>query len=137
KDKSNEDISLDVNYNALYTSRSITVATKIMTMSLIEKLEKTKRGYYCGALGVLYPDQAAIFNVPIRTLVIEDNRYTYAAGGGITYDSNPKSEFEEILHKTSFLKQGQYDLLESMRLEEGEVKSLALHQERLNKSASF
>ena len=135
--KVKEDLSLGGIFNALFPCGSITGAPKIMTMSLIEKLEKTKRGYYCGALGVLYPDQAAIFNVPIRTLVIEDNRYTYAAGGGITYDSNPKSEFEEILHKTSFLKQGQYDLLESMRLEEGEVKRLALHQERLNKSASF
>src|SRR5699024_3548372 len=92
--KVKEDLSLGGIFNALFPCGSITGAPKIMTMSLIEKLEKTKRGYYCGALGVLYPDQAAIFNVPIRTLVIEDNLYTQAVDDCITYDSNAKTEFE-------------------------------------------
>lgn len=135
--KVRDDVSLGKAFDALFPCGSITGAPKMMTMSLIEKLEKTKRSYYCGALGILYADQTSIFNVPIRTLIIEDGNYTYAAGGGITYDSDPRSEYEEILHKTSFLKQGQFDLLESMRLEEGRVKRLNLHQNRLNASVSF
>lgn len=130
-----EDVTLNDTFDALFPCGSITGAPKQMTMHLIETLEKTPRGFYCGALGTLYPDQSMIFNVPIRTLVIEDGRYIYGAGGGITYDSIPASEFEEILHKTSFLKQSQYELIETMRLEEGIVKRLDYHADRLKNSA--
>lgn len=134
--KVRDDVQLSGIFDALFPCGSITGAPKIMTMDIIRSLEKTRRGYYCGSLGILYPDQTMIFNVPIRTMVIEDGHYTYGAGGGITYDSNPASEFEEILHKTSFLKQGQYDLIETMRLEDGDIKRLDLHMNRLSRSAS-
>lgn len=131
-----DDVTLSDTFDALFPCGSITGAPKQMTMRLIEKLEKTPRGFYCGALGILYLDTSAVFNVPIRTLTITGDRYIYSAGGGITYDSNASSEFEEILHKTSFLKQGQYELIETMRLEDGDVKRLDYHSSRLNKSAA-
>lgn len=131
-----DDVSLSGIFDALFPCGSITGAPKEMTMRLIERLEKTPRGFYCGALGILYPGKSAVFNVPIRTLTITGGRYIYSAGGGITYDSIPSSEFEEILHKTSFLKQGQYELIETMRLEDGAVKRLDYHADRLNKSAA-
>lgn len=129
-----DDVTLSDTFDALFPCGSITGAPKQMTMRLIEKLEKTPRGFYCGALGILYPDRASVFNVPIRTLTITSDRYIYSAGGGITYDSNASSEFDEILHKTSFLKQGQYELIETMRLIDGEVKRFGYHENRLNKS---
>lgn len=131
-----DDVTLSDTFGALFPCGSITGAPKQMTMRLIEKLEKTPRGFYCGALGILYPDASVVFNVPIRTLTITGDRYIYSAGGGITYDSNASSEFEEILHKTSFLKQGQYELIETMRLTDGEVKRQAYHEKRLSKSAA-
>lgn len=131
-----DDVTLSDTFDALFPCGSITGAPKQMTMRLIEKLEKTPRGFYCGALGILYPDASIVFNVPIRTLTIKDDRYIYSAGGGITYDSNASAEFEEILHKTSFLKQGQYELIETMRLEDGEVKRLDYHENRLTKSTA-
>ncbi len=131
-----DDVTLNDTFDALFPCGSITGAPKQMTMRLIEKLEKTPRGFYCGALGILYPDASSVFNVPIRTLTITGDRYIYSAGGGITYDSIPSSEFEEILHKTSFLKQGQYELIETMRLEDGTVKRFSYHENRLNKSAA-
>ncbi|MGO1922816.1 MAG: aminodeoxychorismate synthase component I [Jeotgalicoccus sp.] len=131
-----DDVTLSDTFDALFPCGSITGAPKQMTMRLIEKLEKTPRGFYCGALGILYPDASSVFNVPIRTLTITGDRYIYSAGGGITYDSIPSSEFEEILHKTSFLKQGQYELIETMRLEDGTVKRFSYHENRLNKSAA-
>lgn len=129
-------ITLNDTFDALFPCGSITGAPKQMTMHLIEELEKTPRGFYCGALGILYPDSSCVFNVPIRTLVIEAERYIYSAGGGITYDSDPTSEFEEILHKTSFLKQGQYELIETMRLTDGVVARLNYHEQRLTDSAA-
>lgn len=130
-----DDVTLSDTFDALFPCGSITGAPKEMTMRLIEKLEKTPRGYYCGALGILYPDQSSVFNVPIRTLTITGERYIYSAGGGITYDSNASSEFREILDKTSFLQQGQYELIETMRLENGAVKRMDYHENRLKESA--
>ena len=131
-----DDVTLSDTFDALFPCGSITGAPKQMTMRLIEKLEKTPRGYYCGALGILYPDASSVFNVPIRTLTITGDRYIYSAGGGITYDSNASSEFEEILHKTSFLQQGQYELIETMRLEDGKIKRMDYHDNRLKESAA-
>lgn len=131
-----DDVTLSDTFDALFPCGSITGAPKQMTMQIIETLEKTPRGFYCGALGICYPDTSMVFNVPIRTLVIEDERYIYSAGGGITYDSNPASEFEEIMHKTSFLKQGQYQLIETMRIQDGSIRRLAYHDARLKSSAA-
>lgn len=131
-----DNVTLSGAFDALFPCGSITGAPKEMTMRLIEKLEKTPRGFYCGALGILYPDASCVFNVPIRTLTITGDRYIYSAGGGITYDSIPSAEFEEILHKTSFLEQGQYELIETMRLQDGKIQRLDYHTKRLNNSAA-
>lgn len=100
---------LDIPFNEIFTSLypcgSITGAPKLMTMKIIEELESTKRGYYCGAIGMFHDDETVVVNVPIRTIVIEGNEYTYAAGGGITYNSNKTSEYKEILAKSKFLEQ--------------------------------
>lgn len=121
--------------DALFPCGSITGAPKAMTMEIIETLENTPRGFYCGTLGMMFPDGTAVFNVPIRTLYIEDEKFIYGAGGGITYDSDPLGEYEEMVAKTSFLKSGMYQLIETMRFEEGEVKRLGLHEARILKSA--
>lgn len=103
-----KDIPFSEVFGSLFPCGSITGAPKQMTMEIIEALESTKRGYYCGAIGLLYKDQTTVVNVPIRTIVIEGNKYTYAAGGGITYNSDRTSEYHEILTKSKFLEQA-YD----------------------------
>ncbi|AKG73183.1 aminodeoxychorismate synthase component I [Salinicoccus halodurans] len=121
--------------DALFPCGSITGAPKAITMEIIEALENTPRGFYCGTLGMMFPDGTAVFNVPIRTLYIEQGRFIYGAGGGITYDSEPSDEYEEMLAKTRFLKGGMYQLIETMRLEDGYVKRFDLHEARILKSA--
>ncbi|RKJ19042.1 anthranilate synthase component I family protein, partial [Butyricicoccus sp. 1XD8-22] len=58
-------------FRALFPCGSITGAPKISTMEAIEKLEKEPREVYCGAIGYITPEREAIFNVPIRTVVID------------------------------------------------------------------
>jgi anthranilate/para-aminobenzoate synthase component I len=39
------------------------------------------------------------FNVAIRTMVIEQGKARFKVGGGIVYDSDPVSEYEEVMLK--------------------------------------
>lgn len=120
---------------ALFPCGSITGAPKQSTMEIIRALESTPRGYYCGTLGLMHPDGSQVFNVPIRTLYIEGGRYQYGTGGGITYDSIPESEYDEMVAKTAFLEDGRYKLIETMRLDSGTVRRFRLHERRILKSA--
>ncbi|WP_051683072.1 chorismate-binding protein [Salinicoccus luteus] len=120
---------------ALFPCGSITGAPKQSTMEIIRELERTPRGFYCGTLGIMHPDGSQVFNVPIRTLYIEGGRYEYGTGGGITYDSIPESEYDEMVAKTAFLEDGRYKLIETMRLESGTVRRFGLHEKRVLKSA--
>jgi para-aminobenzoate synthetase/4-amino-4-deoxychorismate lyase len=55
-------------FRALFPAASITGAPKIRATHVIHALERTPRGVYTGAIGVVLPDRRAQFNVAIRTL---------------------------------------------------------------------
>src|SRR5690625_929534 len=130
-----QDVNITDIMDGLFPCGSITGAPKLSTMNIINALESTPREYYCGTLGIMYPGGECVFNVPIRTLYIKGGEYVYGAGGGITYDSIPASEYDEIVDKTAFLKKAQFELIESMRLEDGRVVRLDYHEKRLAASA--
>ena len=69
----------------------------------IAELEAEPRGVYCGAVGVVRPDGSATFNVAIRTIEIHGTSAVMGTGSGIVWDSDPVSEYEEMLLKTRFL----------------------------------
>ena len=75
-------------------------------MDIIANLEKSPREVYCGAIGYITPDHEAIFNVPIRTVMIDHQTgdATYGVGGGITWDSTSEDEYNEVLTKASLLR---------------------------------
>ncbi|MFC7686871.1 aminodeoxychorismate synthase component I [Ureibacillus sp. GCM10028918] len=128
-------------FKALFPCGSITGAPKISTMEIISQLETAARDVYCGAIGYFTPEKEAIFNVPIRTVVVNQKtgKATYGVGGGITWDSTASGEFEEVLTKASFLEQEKpvFDLLESMLLTNGEIYLLEEHLNRLEESSKF
>lgn len=84
---------------AVFPGGSITGAPKIRAMELIEALEPTRRGVYCGAIGYIGFDEDAEFNIAIRTLHLKDGRIDYQVGGGIVWDSSPEAEYQETLDK--------------------------------------
>ena len=43
------------------------------------------------------------FNIPIRTMTIQNNIATYPVGGGIVWDSTSKEEWEEAQLKSKIL----------------------------------
>lgn len=85
---------------------SMTGAPKIKATELIEKYEKTKRGLYSGSIGYISPNGDFDFNVVIRTLFYDTlSKYaSFQVGGAITYDSDPKSEWEECLLKAKAIR---------------------------------
>ncbi|AZU62237.1 aminodeoxychorismate synthase component I [Neobacillus mesonae] len=128
-------------FKALFPCGSITGAPKISTMSIITDLESAPREVYCGAIGYITPEKEAVFNVPIRTVMInhQSGRATYGVGGGITWDSTTAGEYEEVLAKAKLLRENrpEFQLLESFLLDNGEYFLLEEHLARLNKSAHY
>jgi para-aminobenzoate synthetase / 4-amino-4-deoxychorismate lyase len=128
-------------FSALFPCGSITGAPKRKTMELITSLEQSPREVYCGAIGYLKPDGEAVFNVGIRTIIIEQpsNKATYGVGGGITWDSTSGGEYEEVITKAKILEANPYthQLLESIRLENGTYPLMEKHLIRMLDSASY
>ncbi|API93649.1 aminodeoxychorismate synthase component I [Virgibacillus pantothenticus] len=128
-------------FKALFPCGSITGAPKVNTMKIIHEVETAPRNIYCGAIGYMTPQKEAIFNVPIRTVLIDNvsGEATYGVGGGITWDSTSEEEYEEMLSKTLVLKKqmNDFELLESIRLENGKFSLLDYHLKRMAKSAAF
>lgn len=120
---------------ALFPCGSITGAPKESTMQIIKSLEKKPRGIYCGAIGILLPDGKMIFNVPIRTIHNNEHRAIYGVGSGITIDSVAEAEIEEFKMKTRILNIPKVNLIETMRIEQGNIQRRYKHTERILKSA--
>jgi para-aminobenzoate synthetase component 1 len=84
---------------------SITGAPKVWALRIIDKLEPTARGVYCGSIGYIDFSGRVDLNIAIRTAVKTGKRLCFQVGGGIVYDSDPKDEYEETITKAqSFLK---------------------------------
>ena len=127
--------------SALFPCGSITGAPKIRTTHIIRELERFPRAVYTGAIGVLFPGGDCVFNVAIRTVVIDTQTgvATFGVGGGVTIDSTAEKEYEECLVKSRFLqnKPEEFELFETMLVEEGKIFLFDRHLERLRKSAAY
>ncbi|ALC92653.1 aminobenzoate synthetase [Bacillus sp. FJAT-18017] len=136
-----EDVGLVDVFRALFPCGSITGAPKVSTMGIIAELENTPREVYCGAIGYITPESEAVFNVPIRTVVIDSDSgvATYGVGGGITWDSTAEDEYEEVVAKAKLLEMDrpEFELLESLLLEDGKYFLYEEHLERLRRSAKY
>ncbi|HLM58252.1 MAG TPA: aminodeoxychorismate synthase component I [Pyrinomonadaceae bacterium] len=136
-----EGTTLEDIFAALFPCGSVTGAPKVSTTRIIAGLEDSPRGVYCGAVGVVAPGGDALFNVAIRTAVVDgaSGVVEYGTGGGVTWDSNAADEYAEALNKALLLSEGvpDFELLETMRLEGGRYALLEEHLERLASSAAY
>lgn len=136
-----DDISLKDIFSALFPCGSITGAPKVSTMEIIDELEDSPREVYCGSIGYITPERKAIFNVAIRTVVVDTEleKMYYGVGGGITWDSNSTSEYKEAITKAAVLHEEapQFELMETIKYENQEFYLLEKHIERIRKSAEY
>jgi para-aminobenzoate synthetase / 4-amino-4-deoxychorismate lyase len=130
---------------ALFPCGSVTGAPKERTMALIADMEKNRRGVYCGAIGLVAPPGNAFrarFSVAIRTAVVDrvTGEAVYGVGSGITWDSSPPAEHEELLAKAAILQSRPRDfqLLETMAFRPPVgIDNRDGHLQRLSASAEY
>ncbi len=88
-------------YLATMNMGTLTGAPKIEAMKIIRQLERTKRGYYGGAVMYLTVDGQFDSCITIRSLQVKDGMAYIRTGAGIVHDSVPATEFEETEHKAN------------------------------------
>lgn len=89
---------------ACFPSGSVTGCPKIRSMEIIDKLERSRRGIYTGALGYMSFSGDMAFNVLIRTILVQGKKISFHVGSGIVADSVPRSEYEETLVKAQAMR---------------------------------
>jgi para-aminobenzoate synthetase / 4-amino-4-deoxychorismate lyase len=126
-------------FAALFPCGSVTGAPKVRAMHWIKQLEARARGVYCGAIGVLQPGGAATFSVAIRTVTLQGQLAHCGIGSGITADATATDEWQEWRNKQIFLRrcESPFDLLETLRMEEGQFPHWPLHRARLQEAAAY
>lgn len=88
---------------ATFPGGSITGAPKVRAMEIIQEVEPTARGPYCGSIGYIGFNGEMDSSIVIRTFAIKNNMLTFQAGGAVTLYSDPLSEYEETLTKSRAL----------------------------------
>jgi len=78
---------------------SITGCPKIRSMEIIDELEPTQRGVYCGSIGFIGFNSNMDTSIVIRTVVAKGNHAYFQVGGAIVADSDPEAEYQETLDK--------------------------------------
>lgn len=130
-------------FRALFPCGSVTGAPKIRAMRIIRDLESRPRGVYCGAIGYAAPGGEAVFNVAIRTVVVAGGHGVMGVGSGVVWDSEVGAEFDECRLKAHFLTGAStagddaFELIETMRWEQGAIPLLEGHVDRLRRSAAY
>lgn len=89
---------------ATFPAGTLSGAPKHEAMTIINKLEKTGRGFYGGAIGLL--DWQGNFNhaIIIRSFLSINNTLYFRAGAGVVAKSVPESEMQEVGNKLGALR---------------------------------
>ena len=83
---------------SLLPAGSISGAPKQKTIEIIAEAEEEKRGYYTGVFGY-FDGKNLDSGVMIRYIEQINNHLYYRSGGGITTQSDAKTEYQEVIYK--------------------------------------
>lgn len=89
---------------------SITGAPKHRAMEIIDELEVTSRGYYCGSVGYIDSRGNMDTSIAIRTAQAKEGKITLWGGGGVVADSDGEDEYLESITKINRLMQALAEL---------------------------
>lgn len=84
---------------ATFPGGSITGAPKIRAMEIIDELEPTQRNAYTGSIGYIGFNGDMDLNIAIRTVIKKEDDVYFQVGGGMTWGSDPREEYQETLDK--------------------------------------
>ena len=88
-------------FAAAFPAGTLVGAPKVRAMEIIDELEPVRRGLYGGTVGYFGAQGDMEQAITIRTLVFRGDEYSYQAGAGIVADSQPQSEYDEVIAKSS------------------------------------
>ena len=88
---------------------TVSGAPKVRAMQIIDELEPEKRGVYGGGVGYFAGNGEMDFCIALRTAVVKDEVLYIQAGGGVVYDSDPESEYQETVNKAKALRRAAED----------------------------
>ena len=77
---------------------SISGAPKRKTVEIIREAETYERGFYTGVMGY-FDGETLDSAVMIRFLEQDGDRFIFKSGGGITFQSRARDEYEEMISK--------------------------------------
>jgi len=86
-----------------FPAGTLSGAPKYKAMELIEKYEKTSRGFYGGAIGFMDFEGNYNHAIMIRTFLSKNQQLHWQAGAGIVSKSNPVDELQEVYNKLGAL----------------------------------
>ncbi len=90
---------------ATFPAGTVSGAPKVRAMQLIADLEKTRRGFYAGAVGYFGFDGNLDSCIALRSIVLQNGKAYSQAGAGIVADSQPAAEYEETVNKARAMMQ--------------------------------
>ncbi|HXA70273.1 MAG TPA: anthranilate synthase component I [Stellaceae bacterium] len=100
---------LDPRYSALdaliagFPAGTLSGAPKVRAMEIIDELETERRNLYGGAAGYFAGDGSMDTCIVVRTALVKDGKMIVQAGVGVVADSDPATEYQEILDKSRAL----------------------------------
>ncbi len=83
---------------------TVSGAPKVRAMEIIDELEPEKRGVYGGGCGYFAANGDMDMCIALRTAVVKDEKLYIQAGGGVVYDSDPESEYQETVNKSKAIR---------------------------------
>ena len=86
-----------------FPAGTLSGAPKHMAMQLIDRYEKTSRGYYGGAIGFMDFEGNYNHAIMIRTFLSKNHQLHWQAGAGLVSKSNPDDELQEVYNKLGAL----------------------------------
>ena len=86
-----------------FPAGTLSGAPKHRAMQLIEKYEKTSRGFYGGAIGFMDFDGNFNHAIMIRTFLSKDYKLNWQAGAGLVSKSDQENELQEVYNKLGAL----------------------------------
>lgn len=87
-----------------FPAGTLSGAPKYRAMEIIDENEKTKRGFYSGAIGFLGFNGDFNHAIMIRSFMSKNNTLHYQAGAGIVAGSVPEMELKEVDNKIAALR---------------------------------
>jgi anthranilate synthase component 1 len=87
-----------------FPAGTLSGAPKHMAMQLIDRYERTRRGYYGGAIGFMGFNGDFNHAIMIRSFLSTNHKLYYQAGAGVVAKSEEEKELQEVNNKVAALR---------------------------------